>query len=210
MSTRPVENRRNGRCRAAARGRVPSGAPRAREGGAALFVVLVLLLSMLWFALSAFRIGGQGVQIVGNTQAERQATAAAQRAIDETISSNLFTQDPAAVAATPIPTDIDGDGSADFTAQLDPVPKCYRVRPIKTMELDIAKAADRVCLQSSGGTGNLFDVPGTPVGAGDSLCAYSEWNVGARVDDAVTRTHVAVNQGVGIRVEKANADNYCK
>jgi hypothetical protein len=207
-TTRTLRERRGPRRRCAAR--PYRGYLRHRERGAALFVVLVLLMTMLWFALSAFRIGGQGIQIVGNVQAEHQATAAAQRAIDQTISSNLFTKDPAAVAAAPIPTDIDGDGSADFTAQLDPVPKCYRVRPIKTMELDIDKAADRVCLQSSGGTGNLFDVPGAPVGAGDSLCAYSEWNVGARVNDPVTRTNVAVSQGVGIRVEKANADNYCK
>jgi hypothetical protein len=182
----------------------------ARQRGAAIFVVLVLLLTLLWFGLSAFRISGQGLQIIGNTQAERQASAAAQRAIDQTISSNLFTKDPGAVAATPIETDIDGDGNAEFTAQLTPVPKCFRVRPIKTMELDVQKAADRVCLQSSGGTGNLFDIPGAAVASGDSLCAYSEWNVGARVDDPTTRTTVALNQGVGIRVEKANAINFCK
>ena len=81
----------------------------------------------------------------------------------------------------------------------------------KTMELDIALAQDRVCLQSSGGDGNLIvTVPTGPVLAGDSLCANSEWNVSATVDDAVTRTSVVVHQGVGIRVEKANADNFCK
>jgi hypothetical protein len=175
-----------------------------------MFVVLVLLLTLMWMGLSAFRISSQGLQIVGNRQAEQQATAAAQRAIDQTISSNQFTRDPAAVAAVPIATDIDGDGTPDLTAQLTPVPKCFRVRPIKTMELDVLKTADRVCLQSSGGTGNLFDVPGTAVAAGDSLCAYSEWNVGAQVTDAKTSTKVALNQGVGIRVEKANANNYCK
>jgi len=187
----------------------PAARPR-QQRGAALFVVLVLLLALLWFGLSASRLGGQGMQIVGNMQAERQATAAAQRAIDQTISSNLFTKDPAAVAATPIPTDIDADGHNDFVAMLTPVPACYRVRPIKTQELDVAKAPDRVCLQSSGGTGNLFDLPGTATDAGDSLCAYSEWNIGARVDDPTTRTTVALNQGVGIRVEKANANNFCK
>ena len=175
-----------------------------------MLLVLVLMLALLWFALSASRIGGQGLQIVGNMQADRQATAAAQRAIDQTISSNAFTKDPAAVAATPIATDVDGDGHDDFTAMLTPAPKCFRVRPIKTMELDVAKAADRVCLQSSGAGGNLFEVPNTASASGDSLCAYSEWNIGARVDDPVTRTTVAVNQGVGIRVEKANASNFCK
>jgi len=181
-----------------------------RQRGAALFVSMVLLLALLWFVLSATRISGQGLQIVGNMQAERQATAAAQRAIDQTISSNAFTKDPAAVAATPIATDLDGDGHADMTATLTPVPKCFRVRPIKTMELDVTKPPDRVCLQSSSGTGNLFDVPNVAVAAGDSLCAYSEWNIGARVDDATTSTSVTVNQGVGIRVEKANANNFCR
>jgi hypothetical protein len=97
-----------------------------------------------------------------------------------------------------------------MTATLTPVPKCFRVRPIKTMELDVTRSADRVCLQSSGGTGNLFEVPNVAVAAGDSLCAYSEWNIGARVEDATTSTSVAVNQGVGIRVEKANANNFCR
>jgi len=181
-----------------------------RQRGAALFLALVLLVALLWFVLSSSRIGSQGLQIVGNLQAERQATAAAQRAIDQTISSNAFTKDPVAVAEVPIATDLDADGHDDLTAQLTPVPKCFRVRPIKTMELDVAKATDRVCLQSSGGTGNLFEVPNTAVASGDSLCAYSEWNIGAKVDDATTRTSVKVSQGVGIRVEKANASNFCK
>ena len=115
---------------------------------------------MGWFALSAFRISTQQLQIVGNGQAEQQATAAAQRAIDVTISSNAFSKDPAGVARIPVATDVDGDGDDDFTAKLEPKPKCIRVRPIKTMELDIAKAADRVCLQSSGSSGNLIVVPG--------------------------------------------------
>ena len=109
-----------------------------RQRGATLFVVLILLIGLAWFALSAFRISSQHLQIVGNSQADIQATAAAQRAIEETISSNLFTKDPAAVAQTPIETDVDGDSKTDFTAKLDPAPKCIRVRPIKTMELDIA------------------------------------------------------------------------
>ena len=69
-----------------------------RQSGAALFAVLVLLFVMGWFALSAFRISTQQLQIVGNGQAEQQATAAAQRAIDVTISSNAFCKDPSGVA----------------------------------------------------------------------------------------------------------------
>ncbi|MBA3776734.1 MAG: hypothetical protein H0X11_09890, partial [Betaproteobacteria bacterium] len=79
---------------------------------------MVLLLAMAWLVLSAFRISTQQLQIVGNSQAEQQATAGAQRAIEQTISSNQFTRDPVAVAASPIATDVDGDGVDDFSARL--------------------------------------------------------------------------------------------
>jgi hypothetical protein len=187
-----------------------NGAGPARQRGAALFVVLILMFVMGWLALSAFRISSQHVQIVGNSQAEQQAAASAQRAIDVTISSNAFTKDPKAVALAPIPTDIDGDGRDDFVAKLDPVPKCIRVRPIKNIELDVAKATDRVCLQSSGGSGNLVTAPGSVVGAGDSLCANSEWNIAAAVADATTNTTVTINQGVAVRVVASDAKNFCK
>jgi hypothetical protein len=180
------------------------------EEGSALFVVMVLLLTMVWFAVSAFRISSQQVQMVGNAQAEQHATAAAQRAIDLTISSNQFTVDPATVAAIPISTDVDGDGKDDFTARLTPQPKCIRVRPLKTMELDITKASDLACLQSSGSGGNLREIPGTPVASGNSLCANSEWDIGAAVDDPASNTAVTVHQGVAIRVARDDAASFCK
>jgi hypothetical protein len=184
----------------------------ARHGqsGAALFVVLILMFVMGWLALSAYRISSQHLQIVGNSQAEQQATAAAQRAIDLTISSNAFTKDPTAVAAIPIASDIDGDGKDDFVAKLEPAPKCIRVRPIKNMELDVAKATDRVCLQSSGGSGSLIVAPGAVVAAGDSLCANSEWNIASAVADATTNSAVTIHQGVAVRIVASDAKNFCK
>jgi hypothetical protein len=183
---------------------------RVHQRGTALFVVMVLLLAMVWFALSSFRISSQQLQIVGNAQADQHATAAAQRAIDLTISSNAFTSDPAAVAARPITSDVDGDGRDDFTAILTPKPKCVRVRPIKTTELDIAKANDRACLVSSGSGGSLVERPGQPVASGNSLCANSEWDVTAAVDDAVSNTAVTVHQGVAVRVVATDAATFCK
>ena len=189
--------------------RRPAPAP-ARQRGAALFVVLVLLFAMAWFALSAFRISSQQMQIVGNTQADLQAAAAAQRAIDVTISSRDFATNPAAVARVPVATDVDGDGTPDLSAKLEPAPKCIRTRPIKTMELDVMKAADRVCLQSSGSGGSLIVVPGAVVGAGDSLCANTEWNIAAAVADATSGSTVTVNQGVTVRVVASEAKNHCR
>jgi type II secretory pathway pseudopilin PulG len=182
---------------------------RRREGGMALLLVMVLMFVIAWFAATTFRMSNQEMQVVGNRQAQQRATAAAQRAIEQTISSNMFTRDPAAVAATPITSDVDGDGTDDLTAMLTPIPSCIRMRPIKTLELDVAKPADRVCLQSSAQLPNLIVVPGAPVVAGNSLCSQTEWNVSAAVNDAQTSTSVAVSQGVSIRVEAANANSYC-
>ena len=181
------------------------------QPGFALLIVLVMLLLVAWFAVSAFSLSGQHLQIVGNAQIREQATAAAQRAIEQTISSNLFTQDPAAVAAAPIATDLDGDGTPDLTATLTPQPKCIRIRPIKTSELNVADPKDRVCLQSSGAGGSMFvDTAGAPVASGDSMCSNSEWNVAAAVTDAASSSSVTVNQGVAIRVAAIDGENFCK
>jgi hypothetical protein len=184
----------------------------SRQRGATLLVVMVILIAMTWFVLSGYRLSSQHLQIVGNSQARQQALAAAQRAIEETISSNLFTKDPFAVAAAPIATDIDGDGIPDFEAVLSPVPECYRVRNVKTSELDIANAGDRVCLQSTSGGGGVVVVGPNllPTAAGNSLCAKTEWDVAAKVDDARSGTSLTVHQGVAIRTEAANASNFCK
>lgn len=193
-----------------ARGSRRAAVPRSGQGGAALFVVLILLLVTVWFAVSSARISGQQLQLVGNSQLDHEGIDISQRAIDATISSSDFSKDPAGVAKIPVATDVDGDGTVDHTAQLDPVPKCIRVRPIKTMELDVTKVADRACLQSSGSSGNLVVLPGTPVAAGDSMCANSEWNVAARLADPQASEAVTVHQGVAIRVVASDAKNYCK
>jgi hypothetical protein len=181
-----------------------------RQRGTALFMVMVILVAVAWFALSGFRISGQHLQIVGNNQARVQSLAAANRAIEQTISSNAFTLDPQGVASVPITTDIDGSGSNDFTAMLTPAPRCYRVRPIKTAELDVTLVSDRQCLVSSGGGAIYIERPGSAPPAGDSLCSNSEWNVSAAVSDARSGAGVTVNQGVAIRVATADAKNFCK
>jgi hypothetical protein len=184
---------------------------RKRQGGAALFVVLVILLVLAWVGLSGFRMSGQHLQIVGNSQAREHATAAAQRAIEQTISSDMFARDPGAVAATPIDTDIDGDGAADLTARLDPRPRCTRVRPIKTAELDVALKTDRVCINSADAGGMQFiERPNAVIAAGDSMCAASEWNIAARAEDPRSGATAAVDQGIAIRVSKIDAANFCK
>jgi hypothetical protein len=182
-----------------------------RERGAALFVVLVMLVVMAWFSVSTFRVSSQNLQIIDNSQTRYQATSAAQRAIEATISNTLFATDPAGVAAAPITTDVDDDGVPDFTAVLTPIPACFRVHTVKTAELDITNPKDRVCLQSSGTGGSiLIERPGAANSAGDSMCANTDWHLIAQVDDARTGASVIVHQGVGVRVAQVDAANSCK
>ena len=191
-----------------------------RQEGAALFVVLVLMLVMVWFAMSAMRMGRQNLQIVGNRQAETQAIAAAQNAIETTISSDAFTKDPAAVAAVPVAVDIDGDGNDDFTAHLSPIPKCVRIRPMKASEISSSDIEKMIATKRTGclGTtqppgsanGGFVEETGTRVLAGDTPCFATEWNVSAAVSDPVTHTDVTVAQGVAIRLLKEDAENSCK
>ena len=181
------------------------------QRGTALFVVLIILIAIAWFALSSFRISGQHLQIVGNDQARSHAEAAASRAIEQTLSSSAFATDPVGTAAVPIHTDIDGDGNNDFVAMLTPPPKCYRVRPIKTSEFPVPLSeGDKQCLVSNDPGTGYDEHTGAPTTAGNSFCANTEWNMTAVVADASSGSAVAVSQGVAIRKKKSEADTFCK
>jgi Tfp pilus assembly protein PilV len=175
--------------------------------GVTLVIALVMLAALGLIAAAAMRSGTANVRIVDNTQSRQAAFMAAQAAIESTISAPTFTQQPAAVAANPVTVDLDGDGAADLSATLSPAPACYRWKVIKVSELDAASAGDRACL-GSGAVANS-GIDGGTSGAGDSLCANSEWNVRAVVVDATTGADVRVNQGVQVRSLITDVTNNC-
>ena len=182
---------------------------RPRERGITLIVTMIFLIVISMFAVNAFNSSGSNMRIVGNMQARQESLAAAQQAIEETISSTLFTSNPAGVAATPITVDIDGSGTADYTARITPQPRCYRAKAIKSSELNPALAADIGCLRSGVVQNSGLDSPDVAADAGNSLCANSEWNIRAEVADARTSSRVAINQGVSVRVLETDAANSC-
>ena len=100
---------------------------KARERGATLIVALILLVAMAMLSVWAFNTGTTSLRVVGNSQSRQEVVTAAQAAIELTISSPLFIQQPAVVAAAPIPVDIDGDGHPDVSVNLVPAPACYRM-----------------------------------------------------------------------------------
>lgn len=179
------------------------------QRGATLVVALVFLILMSLFAVSAFKGSAGNMRIVGNMQSRQEATAVAQQAVEQTLSSFLFTTNPTAVAATPVTVDIDGDGTVDYVASLNPQPKCYRTKAIKSSELNAALAADRSCLKSSVVQQGGIDSVDAAADAGNSMCANSEWDVGSTVVDNRSGTKVALHEGVAVRVLETDAVNAC-
>lgn len=179
------------------------------QRGVTLIVALIMLLALAMLGIWSFNLSTSNVRIVGNTQARQEALAAAQAAVEQTISSPLFVQQAAAVAAGPVPVDTDGDGGSDYEARLTPQPSCYRVRVIKVNELDPASTADLSCLGSGSAQNSGIEVEGAAPPTGDSLCADSEWNIRAEVNDPRSNASVAVNQGVALRSLTIDAANAC-
>ena len=105
-----------------------------RQRGITLIVTLVVLLLVGLVAVTSMGGSERNLRVAGNMQMRNEAMAAAQSLVEQTLSSAAFTRDPAAAAAVPYPTDVDGDGNPDYVARLDPRPACLRVRPVKTAE----------------------------------------------------------------------------
>jgi Tfp pilus assembly protein PilV len=184
-------------------------AAKTRQRGATLIVALIMLVALAMLSLWAFNAGSMNLRVVGNSQARQEVVAAAQAATELTLSSPLFTQDPAAVAAGTIPIDIDGDASPDYQAQLVPAPSCYRVRVLKVNELDPSSPGDRACLGSSMAQNPGIETTGLAPATGDSLCADSEWNVRAVVSDQRSHATAAVNQGIAVRSLTTDTASAC-
>lgn len=182
---------------------------KAQQRGITLVIATIILILMSLFAASAFKNSTGNLRIVGNMQSRQEAIAVGQKALEKTISSAEFTRNPSAVAATPVTVDIDGNGSVDYTATLNPQPHCYRTKAIKGSELNPELAADRSCMTSSAVMHGGIDTPDAGAGIGNSLCANSEWNIGAQVIDSRSGTKVVINEGVGVRVLETDAANSC-
>lgn len=178
-----------------------------RSRGMTLVVVLILLAGLGLMAALGVRSGVTNLLSVGNTQSRQEALSAAQAAIERTISTPEFTQQPAVVAANPIQVDVDGDGQPDQTVRLQPAPNCYNYRVVKQTELDETKPSDMAC--SWGNAGRNAGIDSGTLPSGDSMCADSDWNVRATVDNGDTGARAIVNQGISVRGPITDAANSC-
>src|SRR5690349_10134390 len=145
--------------------RITHSQPRAQRG-ATLLVGLIMLLLLTMLSLSAFNTSTVQLRVVGNSQARQESIAAANMALQKTLSTADFMVNPATVASTPVTVDIDLDGSADYTVNV--TPSCSSSIPFLNAQLDVNNAEDFKCFVSQ----ELFD--------GKSLCARSSWELRAQ------------------------------
>jgi type II secretory pathway pseudopilin PulG len=141
-----------------------------RQRGFTLIVGLIMLVLLTLIAVTAMRSTTAALQIISNNQFRNEATAAAQQAIDNVISSTAFMTTPPA----PQNIDVNGDGSGDYTVTFSPPPSCLYVR--KTTDED---------------TG----VPKECTFSGSSLCYWTVWDITANVQDNLTNAKVTLHQG---------------
>ncbi len=168
---------------------------RRSQAGITLVVSLIMLIVLTLLVVSAVRFGNINLRIAGNAQAEAEASAAAQVAIERTIAEIDATADLDGLEAKSVAV---STGGGTYTVAITK-PSCVTTANINAMkELNAKKADDQVCY--GGGTGDL------PLGAGGELveppteCKKQLWDFQAGVNDAATGASVSMLQGVQVRV----------
>ena len=165
---------------------------RRAQRGATLLVSMIFLVIITLVVVSAVKVSTLNIKMVGNTQTERESAAAAQQAIEGTISTD-FTQLPVDRTTTIN----SGSAGADYSV-LASAPVCTGVKAIKMSELDAANANDQPCY-ASGAAANT-GIVGAGAG-GNSLCSSSNWDLSAAATDpSGTSTGPKTHQGVSVRV----------
>jgi hypothetical protein len=94
---------------------------RPSEAGATLVVSLIMLVLITLMIIAALIIGSANFKTVGNMQFRDEAIAAANKAIDQVVSSPFVD----APAAEDIDIDLNNDGTADYQVHVDE-PECVR------------------------------------------------------------------------------------
>jgi Tfp pilus assembly protein PilX len=165
----------------------------SQQRGATLVIAMIMLVLLTLFVLSAVSMNNMNFKVMGNEQWRNEALAAGQQAIEQVASTDF----PSAPAAKTINVDVNGDGTNDYTVAVAK-PVCQNTIPIKLVELDVRLAADIPCFGSG-----VSPAPGLPIGgAGNSLCANTQWDITATATDSSSNsgTSVTVHQGIGQRV----------
>jgi Tfp pilus assembly protein PilX len=156
---------------------------RSRQRGVTLFVSLVLLVLITLMVTTAFTLSNTNLKSVGNMQTRNEAISAANKAIEQVISSS-FTTTPAAEV---INVDINNDSTTDY----------------------IVSIATPVCIRSSiDAPSNLSSVT-LPITMTSSSSWNTLWEIEAVVNDALTGAKTTVRSGTRVLLTQAQKNAVC-
>jgi Tfp pilus assembly protein PilX len=171
------------------RGRI--GAQR-KQAGATLLISMIFLTVITLIVVSSIKVINVNTKLVGNMQTQKEAGAAAQQAVESTISTD-FTSMP-----TPSTSVIDSGRSGSTYTVVMPAPLCSGVKPIKLSELDATNTDDQPCYAS--GASQNTGIVGSGA-SGNSLCSNSNWEINATATPpASTEPTPTLHQGIAVRV----------
>lgn len=168
---------------------------RKAQAGITLVVSLIMVIVLTLLVVSAIRFGNINLKIASNVQAEAEASAAAQVAIEETVEKILATENIdliGAQSAMPVNT-----GGKDFMVSVTK-PACIFSRNVSNAELQADDPDDVTCFEDNG-SDPIIDANGNPIPK-PSACKEQQWDIAASVNDASTGAKVEIVQGVKIRV----------
>ena len=138
-----------------------------QQRGATLVIALIMLVVITLLAVSSLSTTNMNLKVVGNMQSRGEALHATQQALETVISTPLFIANPANAVLIPcgtantLCTDLNGDGTPEYTTRLNPTPSCVAVKAIRVNELNLSNAEDLGC---AAGQAQQFGVAG--VGSG--------------------------------------------
>jgi Tfp pilus assembly protein PilX len=161
--------------------------PRSQRG-AALVISLIMLTVITVMVTSAFTLSATNLQSVGNRQLRGEAVAAANKAIEQIVSSPFAN----APKAESIDVDIDNDGKTDYTVDFA-APTCVSATELAGSSLP----------PSSVSLGPSFAIA-------TSSYYQTVWDLDGTVVDAASGTSVRVRQGVRVLLTRAQFDVVCK
>lgn len=162
------------------------------QRGSTLIISLIMLIVLTLLVISAIRSGNTNLRIVGNIQMQEEALAAAQQALEQTISYN-FTAIP---TSSIVNVDINNDGTTDYTANVT-VPVCLGSTPLTNAAPNLPSA----CLSSGTATNTgIMSASGVAATTGQSWCFSQQWDVRSSATSTSTGAAAAVHQGTTLNV----------
>ncbi|SHL72923.1 PilX N-terminal domain-containing pilus assembly protein [Rhodanobacter sp. OK091] len=171
---------------------------RASQRGFTLVMTLIFLIIFMLFAISMVSSSMINTKVAANQQYRLEAGTVAQQGIEQ-VMSQPFIRVPI-TTTTFVKVDVNGDGKADFTAQVAP-PVCLDSKVIPNAVLPKGD----VCRTPNNPNGNLI-LPGpasstSPTPAAPSMCSATQWDIQSAVTDPNnTAVAVTVHQGAAVQV----------